>query len=236
MSEETIVTMTYTEWLEQKRVAQESGRESARKLIAKWRKEAHRRGFEGLSGDAAYEDCADELEAALGASATESASVKDVGAGPVKPSDASRICSTEREPNVPETGAAAMQGDGEGQLGDELQRHFYGSNKRQWTSDEICETLRWLFPTLVAQQNSRVQGAREPGPASSESLRDYLAKRIETLAPGVFTDEWNKGYKAATVDAASLVRLASAPYPVQRGSLPTARELGCDDHDEDSRA
>lgn len=59
-----------------------------------------------------------------------------------------------------------------------------------------------------------------PSPAPPAPLRDALGlpslsnaglvRRIELLAQGEFTDEWNKGYKQATIDAARIVRERAA--------------------------
>ena len=61
-------------------------------------------------------------------------------------------------------------------------------------------------------KDSMLDSARQPMEinerlrAALERLKESLAKRVELLAQGMFTEEWSKGYKAATIDAAIRIR------------------------------
>ena len=66
------------------------------------------------------------------------------------------------------------------------------------------ETLMAWCPIRSTTYAAELRVAEGPGVQADR--HEYLAKRVELLAQGEFTDEWNKGYKAATVDAAAAIR------------------------------
>ena len=229
------VRMTYTEWLEQKRVWQESGlelaakhcpttksdahdtwlactcgwqsgpgkgwkemwgnhilslegesgRESARKLIAEARLEEARWWMANAeNGTTGLEWRVSELAAALGASATDSASVTGAlsgksGSEPKKINghtllgDVAATVPSSTAPDAesgtqstPETGAAAMQANGEGRLEElELIAALFANEIEHQKADWVNAWATVYKSRKKELERERVQAAREPGPA-----------------------------------------------------------------------